>query len=256
MYLPHSRSHFGFTLIELLVVLAVISLLMAILLPVLGKARTLTRRVVCAAHLRQIGLAWHQYLDENAGKFYRASENAEYTYGGWKGIYYPDTPRPLNRYVNANLPELPETESQAKAFHCPADNGSIGFSVFQGLGTSYTTNILLTGQDQTGSLGSQELTDSVNRTLASLTWLKTDNPARLVLVGDYGWGSQWLPSYDHGSSWHGRHCHWNLAFLDGHVNYLPIRKGIFDSDDYTVLPSKDLYELAREVQEEIPCKHK
>jgi prepilin-type N-terminal cleavage/methylation domain-containing protein/prepilin-type processing-associated H-X9-DG protein len=56
----------GFTLIELLVVISVIGLLMGILVPVLGKARTAAKRTYCTSNLRQIGIAFRSYLDDNS----------------------------------------------------------------------------------------------------------------------------------------------------------------------------------------------
>ena len=59
----------GFTLIELLVVAAIIAVLVAILLPGLGKAREAGRRVACLSNQKQLAVALHEYAVENADRF-------------------------------------------------------------------------------------------------------------------------------------------------------------------------------------------
>ncbi|WP_354673139.1 DUF1559 domain-containing protein [Capsulimonas corticalis] len=80
-----SRSTSAFTLIELLVVIAIIAILAAILFPVFAKAREKARQTSCASNLRQLGLGFTQY----------EQDNDELTpvgdpYGqGWGGRIYP-----------------------------------------------------------------------------------------------------------------------------------------------------------------------
>jgi prepilin-type N-terminal cleavage/methylation domain-containing protein len=59
------RKTSAFTLIELLVVVAVIALLIAILLPSLGRARERAKRSACLAKLHQLHLALACYAEEN-----------------------------------------------------------------------------------------------------------------------------------------------------------------------------------------------
>lgn len=72
----------GFTLIELLVVISIIALLMAILLPILQRAKGQAKAVFCKSNMRQIGFAANLYAGDYESYIPRAEEEAE---GGYKG---------------------------------------------------------------------------------------------------------------------------------------------------------------------------
>jgi len=72
----------GFTLIELLVVIAIIALLMAILMPTLKRAREQGQRAVCLSNLKQLGLAWILYADNNDDKLVSSEAG-----GNWKNEF-------------------------------------------------------------------------------------------------------------------------------------------------------------------------
>lgn len=63
------RRKNGFTLIELLAVIAIIAMLLAILIPVLGKVKTSARKVICKSNLKQWSLVFGMYAQDNGGRF-------------------------------------------------------------------------------------------------------------------------------------------------------------------------------------------
>jgi prepilin-type N-terminal cleavage/methylation domain-containing protein/prepilin-type processing-associated H-X9-DG protein len=73
----HKRR--GFTLIELLVVIAIIAILMAILFPVLNRAKEQGKRMVCLNHIKTLAFCWIMYADDNEDRIVNGEAYVDYT---------------------------------------------------------------------------------------------------------------------------------------------------------------------------------
>jgi prepilin-type N-terminal cleavage/methylation domain-containing protein/prepilin-type processing-associated H-X9-DG protein len=72
----------GFTLMELLVVIAIIGILAAMLFPVLSRAKDRARDATCISNLRQWGITWRLYADENEDSFMTGT-SVNWARGAW-----------------------------------------------------------------------------------------------------------------------------------------------------------------------------
>ena len=85
----------AFTLIELLVVIAIIAVLAAMLLPALSRAKIKSQQTACLSNLKQIGVSFLLYLDEQRDRFPDQKELKNTLPGGFKpwASWPPSDPR-------------------------------------------------------------------------------------------------------------------------------------------------------------------
>jgi prepilin-type N-terminal cleavage/methylation domain-containing protein/prepilin-type processing-associated H-X9-DG protein len=106
----------AFTLVELLVVIAVISLLLAILVPALEKARRQARAAACQVNLRQWGTALAAFAEDNDGLF----PHVDYSASDGEGALWILTGRSLAEITNGQLqPPRQYHPISTKGMLCP-----------------------------------------------------------------------------------------------------------------------------------------
>jgi prepilin-type N-terminal cleavage/methylation domain-containing protein/prepilin-type processing-associated H-X9-DG protein len=265
-----SRASAGFTLIELLVVVAIIAVLVSILLPTLNLARKSAQRVACASNLRQISTGWVLYFDEHNDGIPQW-RNSNIKYGGQQGAGQPayEGERPLNPFLSypliaggfdpGALPNKVRIGTGAPAFSCPGDRGADLYqpTFYEYYGNSYQANLHVVGPqpiqispfDPLGLEFFKMTLDASNIKASEITV----NASQFVLHGDFGWQSTLRYGGKLTYNNHRDPCFANLAFLDGHVDYVRLRRGIHVDTNYVTIPFRKIAIDAANKQIEEDC---
>ncbi len=143
-------SRRAFTLVEMLLVVAILSLLIAILLPQIGKARGVAQEAQCKAQMRQIGDAFIAFALNNGQTLPAAS------HGGWEGaeawqkcwvgkegrvpgLFEPANDGPLVKYLGGG------GNGTRAFFRCPALNVTPRYGGGSNGGFDYTMTLSFSG---------------------------------------------------------------------------------------------------------------
>jgi prepilin-type N-terminal cleavage/methylation domain-containing protein/prepilin-type processing-associated H-X9-DG protein len=204
----------AFTLIELLVVVAVIAVLMAILMPALSRAREQGKRAVCLSNVKQFGLAWVMYADDNDQKIVNACtvENTEGHNDNeepcW--LYYHDGWNTEQRIQGIQDGAMWPYIGQLKIYKCPT-----------GIRGEVNTYAIVDAMN--GAMGSTAIGAPREIYIRRRSQIKRPGE-RLVYVDEGKTSTQsWTIFYNQASWWdipptrHGDGT--NFSFADGHAEY-------------------------------------
>jgi prepilin-type N-terminal cleavage/methylation domain-containing protein len=216
----HRRASSAFTLIELLIVIAIIAILAALLLPTLSTAKSKSKQIGCANHVRQLALCSQMYAADNDGKLVPNIQVRGNALAG-TNLWVRGDLKTFGESTNVNLiraGKLYPYSSQVLIYHCPSDTAR-SFGALHA--RSYAMN---------GWIGSRYM-ETFNRPNGYRTFVKDNELAvagasRLWLFADEhestlddGWFLVTMEGANQSDSVPGnRHqSRFALAFTDGHT---------------------------------------
>jgi prepilin-type N-terminal cleavage/methylation domain-containing protein/prepilin-type processing-associated H-X9-DG protein len=235
------------TLIELLVTLAIIAILASMVLAGVNQGTVRARNLACINHLRQLGLAWSMYADENAERLIPNRAAADPILRSLPGSWVLGSAKidlgPTNLQTGLLFPFV----NSPAVYRCPADRAKMAPLQNTERERSYSLSSAMNGNDIFEPI--TKLTQASRPGLASVFTFIDENEDSID-DGMFGlWRSPFNGWVDLPSTRHGRWT--NLSFADGRACHL--RWGatkVFNG--YSQIASGDNLEDLRALQAALP----
>ena len=227
---PMSRSSKAFTLVELLVVIGIIAVLVAVLLPVMSRARSAANRSVCLSNQRQLAGALVIYAQENRGAIPPAPYWAN-AHLMWEAWFDPAVfgrrrePELLDNWFGLGFLFVTKTIKHPKAFYCPEMTMPL-FTYPTGWESAHTWDTKLKGVKAVGYIyrvfgqRSGVMTDADVKEVKALRLGKMKNKALCMdIVVQPAWSpGTWPHRGPYGVS---------AAYSDGHAEFVSLERRDF-----------------------------
>jgi prepilin-type N-terminal cleavage/methylation domain-containing protein/prepilin-type processing-associated H-X9-DG protein len=246
----------GFSLVELLMVIGIISVLIAILLPALNRARAEARKLACLSNMRQLGTALIMYTNDNSGYFpYQDESNITNNIYGIVDFATSTTPNFLQEL-------LPYLNNNYSVFVCPDAVTS---------GPPFPANYTPTDTSNTNYLANGMVVGAFpqsNGVLVGRKISQVPNSSDIICLQEnvYAVSVSWPRPYFNGSGtfalWHSPYSGWpsgetycslhdnyqsgNVMFCDGHGETRRFKENV--AGDFGLNPPREPWTLTNESQ--------